>query len=85
MARRVAVQDGLEHVKQALRAQGFEVTKLTQGQMNDVSAAVVTGLSNNVMGIADTNGNKFPVVEAQGLTANEVVSSIRTRLERIES
>lgn len=82
MARRIAVQDGLENVRQALRDSGFEVTKLTPGQMNHVDAAVITGMSNNVMGIADTNGNKFPVVEAQGMTANEIVNTVQARLDR---
>lgn len=77
---RVAVEDGLEVVKQALRQEGFEITKLTPGQMSPhVDAAVVTGMSNNFMGIADTNGNKFPVIEAAGKTANEIVEQIRER------
>lgn len=82
MARRIAVQDGLDNVKQALQESGFEVTKLTRGQMNHVDAAVITGMSNNVMGIADTDGNKFPVIEAQGMTADEIVSTIQARLDR---
>lgn len=77
---RVAVEDGLDQVKQALRQEGFEITKLTPGTMSPtVDAAVVTGMSNNFMGIADTNGNKFPVIEAAGKTADEIVRQVRDR------
>lgn len=76
---RVAVEDGLTQVKQALRQEGFEITKLTPGTMATVDAAVVTGMSDNFMGIADTNGNKFPVIEAAGKTANEIVQQIKDR------
>lgn len=82
MARRVAVQDGLENVKQALQKQGIEVTKLVNGTMNNVDAAVVTGMSENMLGIADTN-NKFPVVEANGMTAQEIVNTLQTRWSRL--
>lgn len=76
---RIAVQDGLDHVKRALRHEGFEITKLTTGTMTNVDAAVVTGMSNNLMGIDDTDGNKFPVIEASGKTAEEIVQTLRDR------
>lgn len=82
MAMRVAVEDGLDNVKQALRAQGFEITKLTPGTMAGVDACVVTGMSNNFMGVEDTNGNKFPVIDAAGKTANEIVQQIQERAGR---
>lgn len=85
MATRVAVEEGLTNVVQALRDKGFEVTKITNGTMANVDAAVVTGLSNNVNGVADTQGNKFPVIEANGMTAQEIVNTIAARLEQIRS
>lgn len=85
MATRVAVEDGLTNVAQALKDKGFEVTKFTNGTMTNVDAAVVTGMSNNFMGVADTQGNKFPVIEANGMTAQEVVNTIAARLEQIRS
>lgn len=81
MTMRIAVEDGLDNVKQALRAQGFEVTKVHQGTMNGVAAAVVTGGSDNFMGIADTQGNKFPVITAAGLTAQEIVKQVQERAQ----
>lgn len=79
MAIRVAVEEGLDNVKQALRQEGFEVTKLMDGTMRNVDAAVITGMSNNFLGIHDTQGNKFPVIEAAGMTAKEIVEQVRTR------
>lgn len=76
---RVAVEDGLENVKQALRAEGYQITKLSPGKMEGVSAAVVTGLSSNFMGIHDTNGNRFPVIDATGKTVDEVVRQVKER------
>ncbi len=76
---RIAVEDGLENVKQALRAEGYKITKLSPGKMEGVGAAVVTGMSNNFMGIHDTNGNRFPVIDATGKTVDEVVRQVRER------
>jgi len=81
MARRIAVEEGLTNVVQALQEEGFEVTKLTEGRLPDVAAAVVSGMSNNFMGIADTDGNKMPVIEAAGRTAQEIVDSVRYAVE----
>lgn len=83
MARRIAVEDGLKNVEQELRSRGFQVTKFTNGTMTNVDGAVVTGMSNNFMGIADTNGNKFPIVEANGLTAIEIADSLETRFSQL--
>jgi hypothetical protein len=78
---RVAVEEGLENVKQALQREGISVTKLTQG-MRDIDAAVVTGLSSNVMGVHETNGNRFPIIEAAGRTAEEILSLLQPRQDR---
>jgi len=75
----IAVEGGLSQVEQALRQEGFQVTKLTPGAMTKVDAAVVSGMSDNFMGIQDTNGNKFPVIDAAGMTADEIVRQIKER------
>jgi len=79
MALRVAVEDGLDNVERALRDHGFEVAKLTTGTMTRVDAAVITGMSNNFLGAHDTRGNKFPVIEAAGMTAEEIVRMVKSR------
>jgi len=75
----VAVEDGLTDVKQALDDVGIQVTKITSGTMNQVDAVVITGLSTNILGINDTN-TRAPVIEAQGMTANEIVKLVQSRL-----
>ena len=76
---RIAVEDGLSHIREALQAEVYVVTKLSPGRMEGVSAAVVTGLSNNFMGIHDTNGNRFPVIDATGMTVDEVIRQVKER------
>jgi hypothetical protein len=76
---RIAVQEGLENLKHALKQEGFEIAPLTSGSMQNVAAAVVTGMSNNFMGIHDTDGNKFPVIQAAGKTTEEIIQQVRNR------
>jgi len=76
---RVAVEDGLDNVRQALRQEGYQIVNLSPGTMAGVGAAVVSGMSNNFMGIHDTNGNRFPVIEASGKTADEIVRQVKDR------
>lgn len=78
---RVAVEEGLKNVWQALEREGITVTKLTEG-MRDIDAAVVTGLSSNVMGVHETNGNRYPVIEAAGRTAEEILSLLQSHRGR---
>jgi hypothetical protein len=85
MAKRIAVEEGLSNVVQALKAEGFEVTRITSGTMNHVDACVVTGLSSNMMGIHDTQGNRMPVIQAEGMTADEVVRQLNDRLHAVEA
>lgn len=79
---RIAVEKGLENVKQALRSEGFEITELAPGRLSGVSAAVVTGMDSNIMGIQDTDGNPFPVIDASGKSADEIVREVRERAIR---
>jgi hypothetical protein len=79
VSKRVAVQDGLDQVERALRKEGFEVTKLLPGTMANVDAAVISGMSRDFLGIQETQGNRFPVIDASGRTAEEIVQQIRSR------
>jgi hypothetical protein len=79
MANRVAVQDGLENVERALREQGFEVTNMQTAGLTDVCAIVVTGMHDRIMGITDLPDQAAPVIQAAGLTADEVVRIVQDR------
>lgn len=79
MSRLVAVEDGLDPVGDALREAGYHITKLVPGHNVKLATAVVTGLSNNVLGIQETDGNRFPIIEAAGKTAREIVDMVKSR------
>jgi hypothetical protein len=81
--KRVAVEDALTNVEQALRQAGYDVTKMTGGTMSDVDAAIITGMSNDFMGFSDTRGNKIPVVEANGMSAQDVVEHLQRMEQRL--
>ena len=74
---RIGVEPSLTNVQGALREKGYEVVELSaEGQSGSgCDFYVVTGLNSNVMGIQDTTV-KAPVIEADGLTAEEVCSRI---------
>lgn len=47
----------------------------------DFDFCVVTGLDTNVMGIQDAK-TKASIIEANGMTANEIVQEIKSRLNQ---
>lgn len=80
VTKRIAVEDGLEPIKDALREEGFDVTHFSERTLDRVDAAVVTGMSDNFLGINRTEGRGFSVIEARGMTAEEVVRQVKSRL-----
>jgi hypothetical protein len=45
--------------------------------MTNIAACVVSGLHTNFMGFHDTHQNKFPVIDAAGMSADDVLQSLR--------
>ncbi|HHY73926.1 MAG TPA: YkuS family protein [Bacillus bacterium] len=79
---KIGVEQSLTQVQQALQEKGHEVVPLkNESDANGCDACVVTGLDNNVMGIANTV-IKGPVIEASGLTAEEVCQEIDNRMNQ---
>lgn len=79
MALRIGVDDSLRPVKERLRAGGYDVVSLSAGVPPDVSAIVVNGLDENLLGIQDV-AVRVPVVNAVGRTAEDVAAEIGRRL-----
>ncbi|HEY8342344.1 MAG TPA: YkuS family protein [Calditerricola sp.] len=79
---RVAVEETLTHVEQALRAGGFEVVPLREDLLQQVDAVVISGQDTNLMGMADRQ-TEASVINAHGLTAEEVVQAVRERVRRM--
>ena len=81
---RIGVEESLTDVQQALTEQGYDVSQLrhTADAANvDFDFCIVTGLDTNVMGIQDTT-TKASIIEANGLTADEIVNEIKNRLNQ---
>lgn len=77
---KIGVEQSLTSIQQALREKGFDVVELKQEtDAQGCSCCVVTGLDSNVMGIETitTNG---PVIEANGLSTDEVCKQVEQRM-----
>ncbi|PLT31408.1 YkuS family protein [Peribacillus deserti] len=77
---RIGVEESLTNVSEALRSRGHEVVELKQeSDAQGCDACVITGLDSNVMGMSDA-AIQGSVIEANGLTADEVCSHVENRL-----
>ena len=75
MTRKVAVEDNLSTIKQALERKGYTV--VSPKSQERVMACVVMGMDNNLMNIQNA-ATKAPVIDAAGLTPEEIVSRIES-------
>ncbi|WP_017753548.1 YkuS family protein [Calidifontibacillus oryziterrae] len=79
---KIGVEQSLTDVQQALQENGHQVVQLKQeSDANGCDCCVITGLDTNVMGIANTV-IEGPVIEAKGLTANQVVQEVENHINR---
>jgi hypothetical protein len=78
---KVGVEASLTNIQEALREKGYDVVELKQeSDAQDCSCCVITGLDSNVMGMQDTV-TRGSVIEANGLTAEEVCQQVESRLQ----
>jgi glutamine amidotransferase PdxT len=78
---KVGVEGSLTDIQQALREKGYDVVELKQeSDAQNCDCCVITGLDSNVMGMADTS-TKGPVIEANGMSADEVCQQVASRLQ----
>lgn len=73
----IAVDEHLSNVRVALEQAGYETTKIVNGTMTNVAACIISGLDTNYMGFHDSYNNKFPVIDAAGMSADEVIQALR--------
>ena len=78
MYKKVAVEEGLTNVTQALQAAGYQTTRLEGQTLYNVQAVVVKGDSVEFPG-SEAN-LRVPVINASGRSAEEVVEVVRDRL-----
>lgn len=82
---KVGVEGSLTDVQQALQERGYEVVQLKQeNDAKGCDCCVLTGLDSNVMGMADTV-TAGSVIEANGLTAEQVCQEVESRLNRTQN
>jgi len=79
---RVGVEQSLSNISQALRDKGYDVVDLKQeSDAQGCDCCVISGIDSNVMGMQDTV-TQGSVIEANGLSADEVCSQIEQRFGR---
>lgn len=77
----IGVQKGLTEVTDYLRSKGYTVRDLGENiqnsasQWDDLDAIVVADYNNDMMGYSDTS-TKLPIINASGLTAEDVKRQI---------
>ncbi len=78
---KIGVEQSLSAVQEALRNQGHEVVELKQEyDTKNCDCCVISGMDQNVMGMQDTT-MKGPVINADGLTAEQVCQEVDSRLQ----
>lgn len=76
---RVAVEPTLSQVAEMLRSNGYDVVELGNWQQL-VDAVVITGMDENVLGDSSRYKTGAPVINADGMTAEEVFQEVHSRL-----
>ncbi len=75
---RIAVDESLSNVKQALKSQGHQVLNLDKG-LHEAEVIVISGMSRNQFG-DNAISTEAPVIDASGLTAGQVVDEVERAL-----
>lgn len=79
---RIGVEQALTNISEALREKGHEIVDLKQeSDAKGCDCCVVSGIDSNVMGMQDTQ-MQGSVIEANGLSADEVCQQVEQRTSR---
>jgi hypothetical protein len=78
---KVAIENGLADVRDALQSSGYEVVSIDQA--GDAACAVVTGLDPDVLGIAETD-IRASIIQARGLSASEIVEQVKQHMQQVK-
>ncbi|MDP4093347.1 MAG: YkuS family protein [Bacillota bacterium] len=88
MKHTVAIEPALTPIKDYLTNKGYNVESISlsngantsAGKSGNFDAYIVTGMNTNLMGIHDTS-TKAVVIDADGLTPEQVYKELQTRLD----
>jgi len=78
---KIAVENSLGNVRQALENSGFQVVNLDETSAQQCDCCVISGQDKNVLGITE-RATQAAVVNAQGMTAEQVVQQINQSIGR---
>lgn len=77
----IGIEPGLSNVKQLLEEKGHQVIEIqNEADAQNCDYCIVTGMDNNVMGISNTV-TSGSVIDATGLTAEEVCQQLESKLQ----
>ncbi|WP_411955232.1 YkuS family protein [Alkalibacillus sp. S2W] len=76
---RIAVEQSMSDLEQALTQEGYEVVALEGEQVPECDCCCVSGQDNNVMGMSDKT-TSAPVVNCHGMSTDEVVDAVQARV-----
>lgn len=74
----IAIEGQLSHYGRVLEEAGFHVVPLDHDALGIAQAIVVQGTNNNLLGIQDPE-SLAPVINAEGMTPDEVLSAVEAR------
>ncbi|MRH41877.1 hypothetical protein GH741_04215 [Aquibacillus halophilus] len=78
---KIGIEGTLADVKGALQEKGYEIVDLRQEEdVNGCDCCVISGQDKNVMGM-QTTSYKGSVINADGLTADEVCKQVEQRVQ----
>lgn len=84
---KIGVEKGLSNIANYLNGEGYSVEILGEDlqsnatKYNSLDAIVTAGYNTNMMGISDTS-TKVPVINASGLTQEEVKNMIQQKITK---
>ncbi|MEC1452243.1 YkuS family protein [Bacillus haynesii] len=81
MSKKIGIEQSLSDVVAALKEKGYEVvTMKTEDDAKGCDCCVVTGLDTDMLGISDTMTGAS-VIQATGLTADEICQQVEQKLQ----
>jgi len=75
----IAVEESLPQISEYLRGSGFQTVKTTDANIRRAAAVVISGADKDVLGMG-TAVTAAPVINANGLTPEEVLHEINSHL-----
>ncbi|WP_284644696.1 YkuS family protein [Paenibacillus silviterrae] len=79
---KIAVEDSLNNVKDALKQNGYDVVSLDNSSIQNCDCCVISGQDKNVMGMTETV-TRASVINAQGMSESEIVKQVSQRCELV--